>query len=85
MNADVAESGTLQHPVATREAWIVQREKLLTREKELTRLRDLIARERRALPWVRIDKNYATSTIAGSPSRARRRQASACSTGTTPA
>ena len=26
--------------------------------KELTHLRDQIARERRALPWVRIDKNY---------------------------
>jgi predicted dithiol-disulfide oxidoreductase (DUF899 family) len=33
-----------------REAWIVQLEELLTREKELTRLRDLIAQERRALP-----------------------------------
>ena len=32
---------------------------LLAREKELTRLGDQIARERRALPWVRVDKTYS--------------------------
>ncbi len=65
MNADVAERGTRHHPVATRDTWIVEREKLLAREKELTRLRDLIARERRALPWVPIDKSYVFETTRG--------------------
>ncbi len=31
---------------------------LLAQEKELTRLRDAISRQRRELPWVRIDKDY---------------------------
>ena len=31
---------------------------LLAREKQLTRLRDELAAERRRLPWVRLDKNY---------------------------
>jgi predicted dithiol-disulfide oxidoreductase (DUF899 family) len=38
--------------------WIAERSKLLAREKELTRLRDQIARERRALPWERVEKEY---------------------------
>lgn len=46
------------HRVASRDQWFAERKALLTREKELTRLRDRIARERRALPWVRIDKDY---------------------------
>lgn len=44
--------------VATREAWLEARLELLAREKELTRLRDEIARRRQALPWVRVDKPY---------------------------
>lgn len=46
------------HRVVSRDQWVAERKALLTREKELTRLRDRIARERRALPWVRIDKDY---------------------------
>ncbi len=38
--------------------WLVARKDLLTREKELTRLRDEVSRHRRALPWVKIDKEY---------------------------
>jgi predicted dithiol-disulfide oxidoreductase (DUF899 family) len=44
--------------VVSRDEWVVARKTLLAREKELTRLRDRIAGERRALPWVRIDKSY---------------------------
>jgi predicted dithiol-disulfide oxidoreductase (DUF899 family) len=36
--------------------WLAERKKPLAREKELTHLRDPVAAERRALPWVRIDK-----------------------------
>lgn len=46
------------HRVVFRDEWLAERKTLLAREKELTRLSDEIARERRALPWVRIDKNY---------------------------
>jgi predicted dithiol-disulfide oxidoreductase (DUF899 family) len=38
---------------------------LLAHEKELTRLRDRIAGERRALPRVRIDKNYVFDAPEG--------------------
>jgi hypothetical protein len=41
----------VSHPVVSNERCIDERKKLLAREKELTRLRDQIARERRALPW----------------------------------
>jgi predicted dithiol-disulfide oxidoreductase (DUF899 family) len=53
------------HRTATRDEWIVERKTLLAREKELTRLRDQIAGERRALPWVHVDKNYVFETPEG--------------------
>lgn len=53
------------HRVVTREEWIAERRALLAREKELTRLRDRLAAERRALPWVRIEKNYVFDTPDG--------------------
>jgi predicted dithiol-disulfide oxidoreductase (DUF899 family) len=53
------------HPVVSRDRWIAERKALLAREKELTQLRDQIARERRALPWVRLDQDYVFDTLAG--------------------
>jgi predicted dithiol-disulfide oxidoreductase (DUF899 family) len=53
------------HPVVSRQRWLAERRKLLVREKELTRLSDQIARERRALPWVRLEKNYLFDTPEG--------------------
>lgn len=49
---------TANHPITDRDEWIAERKKLLVREKELMRLNDQLASERRALPWVRIEKNY---------------------------
>ncbi len=47
------------HPQIVSEAeWRVARNDLLTREKELTRLRDEISRHRRELPWVKVEKEY---------------------------
>jgi predicted dithiol-disulfide oxidoreductase (DUF899 family) len=46
------------HAVVTREEWLRARTALLAREKEHTRQRDELARARRELPWVRIDKAY---------------------------
>ncbi len=54
----ISELSTENHKVVSRDEWVAERKTLLAREKELTRLSDQIARERRALPWVRIDKNY---------------------------
>jgi len=55
----------VNHPVVSRQQWLADRKKLMAREKELTRLGDQIARERRALPWVRVDKTYTFDTLAG--------------------
>jgi predicted dithiol-disulfide oxidoreductase (DUF899 family) len=48
----------MEHPVVSREEWLAARQALLAREKAWTRLRDELSAERRALPWVRIDKDY---------------------------
>jgi predicted dithiol-disulfide oxidoreductase (DUF899 family) len=53
------------HTIATREAWLAAREQLLEREKEHTRLGDELARQRRELPWVRVEQNYRFDTDAG--------------------
>jgi predicted dithiol-disulfide oxidoreductase (DUF899 family) len=46
------------HKIATHDEWLVARKALLAKEKAFTRMRDALAEERRALPWVRIDKPY---------------------------
>ncbi len=46
------------HEVVSREAWLAARKQLLDKEKEATRLRDLLSAERRRLPWVQIEKRY---------------------------
>jgi predicted dithiol-disulfide oxidoreductase (DUF899 family) len=56
---------TDNHRVVSRDQWIAERKRLLAREKQLTHLRDQIARERRALPWMRIGKNYVFDTPEG--------------------
>jgi len=59
------QAGTTDHPVVSDDHWAQARMKLLAREKELTRLRDEIARERRALPWRRIAKDYVFEAAGG--------------------
>ncbi len=46
------------HPVVMLDAWLAARCRLLEEEKELTRLRDQLSRKRRAMPWLRIVKDY---------------------------
>jgi len=53
------------HRIVSSDEWVTERKALLAREKELTRLRDQIARERRALPWVRVDKTYVFAAPEG--------------------
>ncbi|PKR88207.1 DUF899 domain-containing protein [Pleomorphomonas diazotrophica] len=55
----------MQNAVVSREAWLSARLDLLKAEKELTRRRDEVARQRLALPWVRIDKDYTFDTPDG--------------------
>ena len=53
------------HKTGTWEQWAAAREQLLAREKEHTRLGDELARQRRQLPWVRVDKEYRFDTDVG--------------------
>ncbi len=46
------------NPVVSQEDWLESRKHLLDKEKQLTRLRDELAAERRRLPWVRVTKSY---------------------------
>ena len=46
------------HKVVSSEKWMAARKKLLVKEKQLTRLADKLARERRALPWEAVTKEY---------------------------
>jgi predicted dithiol-disulfide oxidoreductase (DUF899 family) len=52
-------------PTVSRDEWLAARAALLEREKAHTRLGDDLARQRRELPWVRIDKEYTLRTAAG--------------------
>lgn len=45
--------------VVSRDEWVTARKALLTREKELTRARDALNAERRRLPMVRVEDDYA--------------------------
>ena len=48
----------MQNRVVSREEWLAARTALLAREKEFTRLRDELTEQRRALPWVKVEKPY---------------------------
>jgi predicted dithiol-disulfide oxidoreductase (DUF899 family) len=54
-----------EHKVGTQEEWQAARDKLLAEEKELTRRSDELARKRRELPWVRVEKEYRFDTDDG--------------------
>src|ERR671939_98049 len=59
-----------QHRVGTQEEWQAARDALLNDEKELTRRNDELARKRRELPWVAVEKEYSFETAAGTKSLA---------------
>jgi predicted dithiol-disulfide oxidoreductase (DUF899 family) len=46
------------HQVVSRDQWLAARKALLAKEKDFTRARDALSAERRALPWVRVEKTY---------------------------
>jgi len=53
------------HRTGTREEWLAANAELLEREKECTRLGDQLARRRRELPWVPVEKEYMFQTADG--------------------
>jgi predicted dithiol-disulfide oxidoreductase (DUF899 family) len=60
----------MDHKTGTRAEWLAERKKLLVKEKELTHARDALAAERRALPWVKVEKNYVFDSPKGKVSLA---------------
>jgi predicted dithiol-disulfide oxidoreductase (DUF899 family) len=56
--------------VTTREKWLAARKELLLREKQLTRQRDALNADRRRLPMVEVDKEYAFEGPGGTVSLA---------------
>jgi predicted dithiol-disulfide oxidoreductase (DUF899 family) len=54
-----------EHRIGTQEEWQAERDELLKEEKELTRRGDELARKRRELPWVPVEKEYTFDTSAG--------------------
>ena len=46
------------HEVVSKSEWVEARKRFLAKEKEFTHMRDQLSAERRALPWLRIDKDY---------------------------
>lgn len=63
--ATITEAGLANHAIVSSEQWLAERKALLAREKELMRLHDEVARERRALSWERVGKNYVFDTPDG--------------------
>ena len=53
------------HKVVSRAEWQAARDELLQREKEHTQVADELARQRRELPWVEIEKEYRFDTNEG--------------------
>jgi predicted dithiol-disulfide oxidoreductase (DUF899 family) len=51
--------------VVTQQEWQAERDELLKEEKEITRRGDELARRRRALPWVAVEKEYRFETDGG--------------------
>jgi predicted dithiol-disulfide oxidoreductase (DUF899 family) len=50
---------TRNHSVVTHEEWLASRVAFLAKEKDFTRLRDQLSRERRELPWERVERPYS--------------------------
>src|SRR5271168_3597584 len=60
----------VEHPVenpkvVSQAEWLAARQDLLAKEKAFSRQRDALTAERRKLPWVRVEKEYAFDSPGG--------------------
>jgi len=60
----------MQHAIVSQSEWLSARKALLAKEKEFTKRRDELSRQRRELPWVKVDKPYAFEGPEGKQSLA---------------
>jgi predicted dithiol-disulfide oxidoreductase (DUF899 family) len=65
MQPKLQESPVERPKVASRAEWLSARKDLMVKEKEFTRQRDVLNEERRALPWVKIEKDYVFDGPSG--------------------
>jgi predicted dithiol-disulfide oxidoreductase (DUF899 family) len=63
MASSTVEAGRSQ--VVSHEEWLEARSEFLAKEKEFTRLRDELSRQRRALPWEKVEKRYEFDSSRG--------------------
>ena len=68
--ATVRSSELRNRPVVSREEWLAARTALLKKEKEFTKQRDELNRQRRELPWVKVEKCYVFDGPGGKESLA---------------
>jgi predicted dithiol-disulfide oxidoreductase (DUF899 family) len=61
----MAKTALNKHKVVSQNDWLDARKQLLTQEKEFTRLRDQLSRQRRELPWVKVEKDYVFEGPSG--------------------
>src|SRR5262249_42355553 len=59
------EGGKAEHRVVPHKSWITSRKKLLAKEKQFSRQRDVLNNLRRQLPWEKVKKKYVFDTPAG--------------------
>jgi predicted dithiol-disulfide oxidoreductase (DUF899 family) len=58
-------TATVDHKVVSSKEWLRAHGDFLAKEKELTQLSDEIARQRRELPWARVEKEYVFQGVQG--------------------
>jgi predicted dithiol-disulfide oxidoreductase (DUF899 family) len=58
-------AGVKEHKVVTPKEWLAARKRLLAKEKSFSKARDKLNRERRALPWVKVEKEYVFDSPEG--------------------
>jgi predicted dithiol-disulfide oxidoreductase (DUF899 family) len=55
----------MNHRIVSQDEWLAARKAHLAAEKAFTKARDDLSRQRRELPWVKVEKNYVFDTPAG--------------------
>src|SRR5213592_5179654 len=55
-------------PIVSPQEWEAARERLLVKEKKLSRARDALAAERRRMPWLAVEKEYEFDAPKGKAS-----------------
>jgi predicted dithiol-disulfide oxidoreductase (DUF899 family) len=60
-----------EHKVVSKDEWLVARKELLAKEKEFNRSRDALSKQRRELPWEKVEKEYVFDGPKGSETLAQ--------------